>query len=122
MMPISLLLGIVGCHGNEGVGMHCAPVLGIDYSAVANAIFLFAAWGITLTLPAGLILFLLCSFAPWKSRPSVALEKVKRRVISAQQYAEENNLSLDVVVGYIEGKRLRGKLLGDSWYVEIEDE
>lgn len=64
--PVNMLFGGFGCHGNEGVGVHCPSLLGIDYSPIANLVFLFSAWGAIFSLPAGIVMFLICSFVPWK--------------------------------------------------------
>jgi len=70
-LPLNMLFGFLGCHGNEGTGISCPPIVGIDYSPIADLVFMFSAWGLIFSLPAGLILFLVCSFVPWKRRNGV---------------------------------------------------
>lgn len=67
-MPISALLKGFGCDGNEGVGIQCPPILGVDFSSIATLIFLYSAWGTIFAFPLGVLLFIIGFTLPNKPR------------------------------------------------------
>ena len=66
--PLTYLISAVGCTGNEGTGVVCQEFIGLDLSVLAEIIFFTAAWGFIFCFPVSLLVFVICSFLPWKKK------------------------------------------------------
>lgn len=51
--------GAFGCSGNEGVGIRCEKVLGINVDAMFTILYLYMAWGILISAIGGMLAYLL---------------------------------------------------------------